>query len=117
MSKAVVLQVGSAADMGKRFIDAWHRAEQGEKVSETHLTFFSFEALTAALSPKRLELLKRVHRQPAKSVSELARDPGRDYKRVHEDISELTRAGLIVRNENGIRAPYGKVQAIVSLEE
>ena len=116
MSEKLNLHVGSIDEMGKRFIGAWNRLESGKKVRETHLTFFSLEAMTATLSPKRLELLRHVHRHPADTVSELARTIGRDYKRVHEDVSALARAGLIVRDENGIRAPYDSVQATVSLE-
>jgi predicted transcriptional regulator len=115
MSETVKLHVGSPEEMGKRFIGAWHRLEGGEEVKETHLTFFSLETMMSALSPRRLELLRQVHRHPAPSVSDLARTLGRDYKRVHDDLSVLARAGLIVRDANGIRVPYG-VQAIVSLE-
>jgi predicted transcriptional regulator len=103
-------------EMGKRFVGAWHRLESGKAVKETHLTFFSLEVMMSTLSPKRLELLKHVRRHPANSVSELARTLGRDYKRVHADVAALTHAGLIVRDENGIRAPYDSVQAIVSLD-
>lgn len=116
MSEKVNLHVGSIDEMGKRFIGAWNRLESGEAVNETHLTFFSLEAMMATLSPKRLELLRHVHRHPAHTVSELARTIGRDYKRVHEDVSALAHAGLIVRDENGIHAPYDSVQAIVSLD-
>ena len=116
MSETVRLHVGSIDEMGKRFVGAWHRLERGKAVKETHLTFFSLEAMMATLSPKRLELLKQVHRNPANSVSELAQTLGRDYKRVHGDVAALTHAGLIVRDENGIRAPYNSVQATVSLD-
>ena len=116
MSGSVRLHVGSIEEMGKRFVGAWHRLEKGKAVKETHLTFFSLEAMMATLSPKRLELLKHVHRQPVDTVSELARSLGRDYKRVHEDVAALTHAGLLVRDESGIRAPYASVQATVSLE-
>lgn len=116
MSETVRLHVGSIDEMGKRFVGAWHRLERGKVVKETHLTFFSFEAMMSTLSPKRLELLKQVHRYPANTVSELAKTLGRDYKRVHDDVSALTHAGLIMRDENGIRAPYDSVQAIVSLD-
>jgi predicted transcriptional regulator len=116
MSETVRLHVGSIEEMGKRFAGAWHRLERGKAVKETHLTFFSLEAMMSTLSPKRLELLKHVHRQPAGTVSELAKTLGRDYKRVHDDVSALAHAGLIVRDENGIRAPYDSVQAIVSLD-
>ncbi|MHB8167575.1 MAG: hypothetical protein ACYDDT_12535 [Sulfuricella sp.] len=34
----------------------------------------------------------------------------------NEDVSALARAGLIVRDENGIRAPYDSVQATVSFD-
>jgi predicted transcriptional regulator len=115
MSETVRLHVGSVEEMGKRFVSAWQRLEQGKPVKETHLTFFSLEAMMAALSPKRLELLKQVHRQPANSVAELAKTLGRDYKRVHEDVAVLSQAGLIVRDETGIRAPYDSVQATVSM--
>lgn len=116
MSEKVNLHVGSTQDMGKRFADAWHRLEQGKKVKETHLTFFSLETMMTTLSPKRLELLKRVHQSPVQTIAELAKTLGRDYKRVHDDVSALAHAGLIVRDQDGIRAPYDSVQATVSLD-
>jgi len=116
VSETVNLHVGSIEEMGKRFTDAWHRLERGKKVKETHLTFFSLETMMATLSPKRLALLRHVHGSPANSVAELARILGRDYKRVHDDVSALARAGLLVRDEKGIRAPYDSVQANVSLD-
>lgn len=116
MSETVNLHVGSIEEMGKRFIGAWHRLEHGEEVKETNLTFFSLEMMMSTLSPKRLALLRHVHQHPAHTVSALAKTLGRDYKRVHEDVSALAHAGLIVRDGNGIRAPYDSVQAIVSLE-
>ena len=103
--------------MGKRFVGAWRRLESGEKDRETHLTFFSLETMRATLTPKRLALLRHVHRHPADTVSALAKTFGRDYKRVHDDVSALAHAGLIVRDEAGIRAPYDNVQAIVSLDD
>jgi len=116
MTESVNLHVGSVEEMGKRFVGAWHRLERGETVQETHLTFFSVEAMTATLSPKRLALLRHVRRHPALTIAELAKTVGRDYKRVHDDVSVLVHAGLIVRDESGIRAPYDSVQATVSLE-
>ena len=116
MSGKVNLHVGSIEEMGKRFVGAWHRLESGEEVQETHLPFFKLEAMMATLSPKRLALLRHVHQQPARTVAELAKTLGRDYKRVHDDISALARAGLIVRDESGIRAPYDSVQATVALD-
>ena len=61
MSGTVKLHVGSVDEMGKRFVDAWHRSERGEKVEEAHLTFLGLEAMRSALTPRRLDLLRRVH--------------------------------------------------------
>lgn len=116
MSERVNLHVGSIEEMGKRFVSAWHRLEGGEEIKETNLTFFSLETMMATLSPKRLALLRHVHQQPAHTIAELAKTLGRDYKRVHDDVSALARSGLIVRDENGIRAPFDSVQATVSLD-
>ena len=43
MKQTARLHVGSVEEMGKRFVDAWRRLERGEKVRETHLTFFDLE--------------------------------------------------------------------------
>jgi hypothetical protein len=39
--------------MGRRIVDARDRAEQGETVSETNVTFRDLEALLTALTSKR----------------------------------------------------------------
>jgi len=111
----VKLHVGDIADMGKRFIDAWNKLEAGQSVNERHLTFFSLDAMMAALTPKRLELLRHLHQNPEKSVASLARALHRDYKRVHNDVEALITAGMIERDAGGVRALYDSVQATVSL--
>lgn len=115
MKQTARLHVGSIDEMANRFANAWRRLERGEKVRETHLTFFDLETMIATLSPKRLALLKHVRRHPASSVAELAKTLGRDYKRIHTDVAALVQAGLIVRDESGIRSPYDSIQATVSL--
>lgn len=116
MSKTIDVYVGSIEEMGKRFVGAWHRLERGKTVGETHMTFYDLETMMATLSPKRLALLRHVHHQPAATIAGLARTLSRDYKRIHEDVTTLLRAGLIVRDEKGIRAPYDSVRATVSLD-
>lgn len=49
MSK-VQVHVGSPKDMRERFVGAWRRAERGELVHQTHVTFLDFAAMQAALS-------------------------------------------------------------------
>jgi predicted transcriptional regulator len=116
MSKRVHLHIGRVDDMGRRFVSAWHRLENGEKVRETHLTFPDLPALLKALSPKRLELLQAVHKQPAPSIKALATRLRRDYKRVYEDVETLAASGLLQRQDGGVSAPYHAITAEMRLE-
>jgi predicted transcriptional regulator len=104
-------------DMAARFVAAWKQAEQGEPVDERHLSFDSFETLARALTPRRLALLRHVHRHPAASVAALSRALGRDYKRVHADVEALAEAGLIDREPDGtgLSAPYDAIRTTIAL--
>src|SRR5438132_963721 len=116
MSKRVKVHVGTREDMGKRFVSAWHRLERGEKVRERHVTFPDLASMLNALSPKRLELLRDVHREPAPSVKALAERLGRDYKRVYEDVETLAASGLLQREDGRVSAPYDAITAEMRLK-
>ena len=102
MSRSVQVHVGDGLDtIGTRVVDAWHRAERGELTganAEVHIGFETWEAMARTLSPKRLELLRDVHRAPARSIRALAQALERDYRRVHEDVLALAAAGLLDRD-------------------
>ena len=69
MSKAIHIHVADSLDaIEARVVDAWRRGERGELTGANavvHIGFESWEALVRTLSPKRLELLRRIHRAPA----------------------------------------------------
>lgn len=109
------VHVGSLGDMGKRFVSAWNRAEAGEAVSETHVTFLDLDTMLATLSARRLELLKYVRQHGANNTRELAEAIGRDYKNVHQDVAALEAAGLLVRDGRRLSAPWDELQASVAL--
>lgn len=110
----VKLHIGTPEDMAKRFLDAVHRAEQGEDVRENHVTFLDLETMLSCLSGKRLELLRHLHQHPARNVADLARTLGRDYKRVYEDVEALAGIGLVERGQT-VRATVDEIQASVRL--
>jgi len=112
--RKVQVHVESLADAGRRFTDAWRRAERGERVREEHLSFESLEGLLETLSPKRIELVRFVRRRPNLSIAAVARELKRDYKRVHGDVRALEAAGLLEEGEKGLRAPYAGVDAELS---
>lgn len=100
----------------RRVIEALRRAEAGEPIGESHVTFESWDGLIRVVTGKRLELLRRLHDHPAASVAALARSLGRDYKRVHEDVEILTTAGLIERDQAGnLRTAYDEIRASIAL--
>ncbi len=92
-------------EMGKHVIAAWHRAERDEtNEPEINVTFESMEAFLRHVTPKRLEMVRFLRAHPTNSVAELARQLGRDYKNVHEDVEALTTAGLIEKDGRSIKA-------------
>lgn len=111
----VQVNVGTLADMGKRFSSAWNRAAAGEQVNETHVTFLDVQTMLDTLSPRRLEMLRHVRQHGAGNVRELAQALGRDYKNVHHDVDVLEVAGLLVRDGRKLSAPWDELQANVSL--
>ncbi|MEW6597743.1 MAG: hypothetical protein AB1429_09635 [Pseudomonadota bacterium] len=110
-SDTLNVHIGDLESMGRRFIDAWRRAERGEDVNETHVTFHDLPALLATLTPKRLDLLRYVRHHQVRTVKALAAELGRNYKNVHNDVDELTKLGLLVRTTDQVIAPYGEVDA------
>ncbi len=67
--------------------------------------------MIAPVATKRLELLRHVHKSPARSIRAQALTLGRDYRRVHEDVETLVNAGLLDRDEDGLRTEYDSFHA------
>jgi predicted transcriptional regulator len=111
MSDNVKIHIGIPEDMGRRFVDAWHRAERGEIVDETNITFRDLETLLTALTPKRLHLLRYVRHHEVRNIRALAAGLRRNYKNVHKDVDELTKLGLLSRTPDQVVAPYAEVDA------
>ena len=115
--KKQVLVGGSLSDAAKRVADAWHRAEQGSEIEPTDtVTFVSWSALASIMTDRRYELLRHLHRHPAGSIRALARELGRDFKRVHEDIKALESVGLVEREGRMLRADYDVIQTSILLD-
>ncbi|OAN52275.1 hypothetical protein A6A04_00855 [Paramagnetospirillum marisnigri] len=107
---------GSLKDAARRFGDAWAKAERGDAVEATEtITFVSWSALAAVMTDKRHELLQHLHQHPATSIRALARDIGRDYKRVHEDLAALAAVGLVERRDDAWRADYDEIHTSITL--
>lgn len=99
----------------KRFVDAWHRAESVDGFQERHLAFESWDALTRALTAKRVEILRFVRRHEVKSVRALAKALERDYANVHADVQALKAAGLLDATGAGMRADYDAIETRIAI--
>lgn len=100
----------SLRSMGDRFIAAWNRAETGNGVDERHLSFGTLQEAATVLTPRRMELLRTIHDEPAASIRALAQRLGRDYRNVHTDVSTLIDHGLIDRDDaGGLHADYSGI--------
>ena len=116
MSTELRVHLGETMDViGARAISAWKRIERGEEVNEKHVSFETWETMVRVLSPKRLELLRHIHRDPAKNIRTLALALGRNYRRVYEDVEALKAAGLLDRDKDGVRAEYDAFDVAIRL--
>ena len=101
----------------KRFIKAWRKGEHNRiQQTEIHLNFEDFNTLISTLTPKRLELLKKLRQLGPMSVRTLAQHLERDYKNVHTDVSSLEDIQLIIRTEDElIAAPWDVIDTHLQL--
>ncbi|MDL0129130.1 transcriptional regulator [Halobacterium salinarum] len=72
-------------------------AQEGEDLDDAQpvLNFESYAELSRLLSPKNLELLETISEHDPESISEAAKLVDRDYKQVHQNLSELEDIGVI----------------------
>ncbi len=106
----ISVHVSSLEDMGQRFVTAWKAAEAGEAQPRDHVTFLGLEAFMAAMSPRRLELMRHLRRAGAMSVRKLSQELGRDYKSVHGEVARLIDAGLIERQaKDAVAVPWERM--------
>lgn len=113
----VTITIGQSLDtIGADVADAMRRAVAGENVPPlTSVNFASWEQLAAVLTTRRLELLRHLHRTPARSIRALAATLKRDYATVHSDVKALAAAGLIERDDAGLHADYDAIDARIAL--
>ncbi|MCK4389242.1 MAG: MarR family transcriptional regulator [Desulfobacterales bacterium] len=117
MTKEIRIGVGGPVSTAKGFIDAWKRAERGEKVeTEQRLDFENLETLLRTLTSGRWLLLKTLRTNGPMSVRALASALGRDYKNVHTDVRRLEHIGVIGRTQDDkVQVPWDIVEARLSL--
>ncbi|MFH1984642.1 MAG: DNA-binding protein [Pseudomonadota bacterium] len=95
--KIVTLDVRDPGDSMADFSRAW---KSGKSQKSARISFASTELLWRVLTEKRWELLKVLCGAGPISIRETARRVGRDVKAVHNDVTALLNAGILIRNED-----------------
>ena len=117
MKNQINIGVADAITTAKDFIDAWKKAESGEKIeTEVKLNFESLETLLKTLTSGRWLLLKTLHKTGPMSIRALAKKLDRDYKNIHTDVRLLEKVGLIDRTtDDKVEVPWDIVEARLQL--
>jgi predicted transcriptional regulator len=117
MKKQIKIGIGDAAVSARGFVEAWKRAEEGQKSPvEQRLTFENLEILIKALTSARWVLLKALRTNGPMSIRSLASHLGRDYKNVHTDVRRLEQLGLIsCTPDEKVEVPWDVVEAQLKL--
>jgi len=116
MTTKKTITVGSLDEAAEAFIADVERLDRGELTDNIDtITFVSWPALAAVMTERRMELLRHLRQHPAGSIRGLARELGRDFKNVHNDLNALENAGLIVSTDGQWRVVTDEIQATIRL--
>jgi predicted transcriptional regulator len=117
MKKKIKIGVSEAEVSAKGFVEAWKRAEKGQKSQAEHRLYFEdLETLIKALTSARWALLKALRSNGPMSIRSLANQLGRDYKNVHTDVRRLEQLGLIQHTiDEKVEVPWDVVEAQLKL--
>ncbi len=80
------------------------------------LSFPDYETLGRVITGARIQLLSCIRKDKPKSIQELARLVGRDFKNVYSDVKLLAEFGLIDLNTRGPRraaVPVSKYRELI----
>jgi predicted transcriptional regulator len=109
--RIVTLSVASRDAVSGRMRRALAGKEEGAFIS-----FSSVDLLWKVITPKRLEILRALAGEEARSIREVARQVGRDVKAVHGDVRALVDAGVVEETPDGVRFGYRAVHVDFTLD-
>ena len=95
------------------------RHRQGENIELDYISINSMKDLNRILTPRRKQLLDAVKKLKPRSLHQLARVLGRDYKNVYRDATFLEKAGFLeLRNEGRGLKPevsYDEIEVVLKV--
>lgn len=104
-SKKALLIVEPTKMAFDRFSEVMKNPTKSKFKGYVILSFPTYEILGKVITGARLELLSLIRKARPRSIQELAKIAGRDFKNVYQDIKLLAEYGLIELKESGARKP------------
>ena len=101
-------------EAGKVLADAEQGIDPAQPVERVY--FHDLKTFLRYMTPKRFELIERLHNSEALSIRALAKMLGRHYKNVFEDVKMLEQVGLLERTGDGLYiVPWDEINTTIKL--
>jgi len=113
-NKCVLVVESPKQSMSRAFSEL--KKPSGKYKGMTVISFPDYETLGRVVTGARLELIAVARREKPKSIQELAKLVGRNFKNVYQDVKLLAEFGLLMIQEGGPRkasTPVAKFHEIV----
>ena len=89
--------------------------ESGEYAGES-LAFESPGSFFEVFNARRWDIVVKLQTSGKTSIRALAKEVGRDMRRVHDDVKFLISRGIIEQDEKGVCVPYDTIHAEFTLK-
>ena len=89
--------------------------ESGEDAGE-YLTFESSSGFFEVFNARRWDIIVKLQTSGKTSIRALAKEVGRDMRRVHDDVKFLISHGIIEQDEKGVCVPYDTIHVEFTLK-
>jgi len=113
--RTLEIAILSEADSTKAAMNCITKAiESGEDAGE-YLTFEFSSAFFEVFNARRWDIVVKLQTLGKTSIRALAKEVGRDMRRVHDDVKFLISHGIIEQDEKGVCVPYDTIHAEFTL--
>lgn len=117
------VEIKSTREALEEFKSVYKRVARGEKVRPTEGIYFpDLDTARRILTPERLQVIRCIRDRNPRSIYQLAKILGRDFKNVHTEVQDLRGMGIvkIERSRRGRRqviprVPYDRINLGIAL--
>ena len=109
--RTLEIKILSEAETGKADVECAIEVLDGVE----YLTLISSRTFFEVFNSRRWEIVVKLQTVGQTSIRALAKEVGRDMRRVHDDVKFLISRGIIEQDEKGVCVPYDTIHAEFTL--